>query len=157
MPEFRTLAGMKVRGPDRYASQGGAYHAARSRDGRSRLHEGIDICTVPGQSILAPAVVVPVRVADPYPDSKDGILSGLLMRTFDGVEIKVLYMKPADRILGRNCPAGTVLGVAQTLQHLYPGIQDHIHVEVWLHGERVDPTPYFLSTEHDPPKTTATI
>ena len=147
MPELASPCGILVRGPDKHASQGGAYHAARSRDGRSRFHEGIDICTVPGQPILASATCVPQRIADPYPDEKDGILLGLLVRLMDGIEIKYLYMKPATGIMGRSVPKGTVLGVAQSLQHLYPGITDHIHVEVWIGGERRDPTPFFI----DPP------
>ena len=146
MPPLRSPVGLLVRGPDKFASQGGAYHAARSTDGRSRQHEGIDLLTYPGQPILAPETCVPQRIADPYPDKKDAVLTGLLVRLMDGIEVKFLYMAPAERIMGRVCPAGTILGHAQSLQHLYPGIQDHVHCEVWVHGERVDPTPYFFDS-----------
>lgn len=142
------LLGMTVRGPDKWASQGGAYHAARSTAGRPRFHEGIDFLTVPGQEILAPKTCWYERSADPYDDKKDAILSGMVLRFMDNSKMKILYVKPDPSInVGASLVKGAVIGHAQSLQHLYEGIQNHIHVEWYTpSGERVDPTGYVMDT-----------
>src|SRR5262245_38036959 len=139
--------GLMIRGPDRWAREGGAWHALRARHGRPRRREGVDVVTVPGQPIVAPVPAIFVRPADPYPDAEDGILSGALLRTaVGGVEIKIFYCEMAPGIrAGRSLKQGEPFAIAQSLQHLYPGIQDHIHVEIRLaSGERIDPTPWFF-------------
>lgn len=136
-----------VRTPDPHSSQGGAYGARRTRGGEDYGHKGLDIRTFPGQKIIATQRLFVVRLADPYPDAKDAKLLGLWVRTDDGVMIKILYIDPDEMVIGKMVEAGTVLGVAQSLQHLYPGAQDHIHVEVYDNqGDRQDPTPFFATT-----------
>ncbi len=147
--DFALLIAPQVRPADRYASQGGAYHAARARDGRSRKHEGIDLLTTPPQDIMAPCLVKVLRKADPYPDTKDSTLLGIYLEcmepAWDGMRIKILYCDPMLALIGKLCPKGTVIARAQSLQELYPGIRDHIHVELELaSGVRIDPTPYFI-------------
>ena len=141
------VALLKVRGPDKFASQGGAYHAARSTAGRSRQHEGIDLVATPGEPVVAPVPCYFVRLADPYEDKKDALLFGCLLRTVDSWNIKILYMKPLASLKpGELVKRGDIIGHAQSLQHLYPGITDHIHIELYRpHGERIDPTGYFFS------------
>lgn len=137
---------LQVRGPDKFASQGGAYHAARSTSGRSRFHEGIDLVATPGEEVVAPVPCYFVRWADPYVDKRDAVLFGCLLRTVDSWNIKMLYMKPTEEMKnGMLVKRGQVIGHAQSLQHLYPGITDHIHVELYRpSGERIDPTGYFF-------------
>ena len=146
MSEWPSPVGIMVRGPDKFASQGGVYHAARSTDGRSREHEGIDICTISGQPIVAPFTANFLRVADPYDDRKDASLFGVLLRNMGdpSIELKILYVDPLRTLVGRTVTKGTVIGRAQSLRKLYPGIIDHVHVEVWMHGQRIDPTPFFM-------------
>lgn len=141
------VEGAVIRGPDKWASSGGAYHAARSRDGRSRKHEGIDLVCAPGTPVTAPIQCWYERSADPYLDSKDGVLLGCVLRLAEDRKIKILYMKPTGLIKpGQLLKRGDLLGHSQSMQHLYPGIQDHIHVELCLlSGERVDPTPWFFA------------
>lgn len=158
MPEWTSPVGMLIRGPDKFASQGGVYHAARSTAGRPRQHEGIDIVTIPNQPIVAPFTCTVMRVADPYDDKKDSTLLGLLIRHMGdpSIEVKFLYVEPSRAHVGHTVTKGTVIGRAQSMQHLYPGITDHVHVEVWLHGQRVDPTPFFfdLAVQGQPPVST---
>ena len=146
MPEWPSPVGMLIRGPDKYAAQGGVYHAARSTDGRSREHEGIDILTIPGAPIVTPFTATFLRVADPYDDKHDAELFGVLIRYMGDprIEMKILYCDPNRSLVGRTFTKGTIVARAQTLQHLYPGIRDHVHVEVAIMGMRVDPTPFFF-------------
>ncbi len=148
--EFALLTAPMIRPKDKWASAGGAYQAARATDGRSRKHEGIDLLTVPGQPIVAPTLVRVLRRADPYPDSKDSTLSGIVLEAMgaghDGLRIKILYLDPDGSLIGKLIPRGTVIGHAQSLQELYPGIRDHIHVEHEVGEMRVDPTPYYIDS-----------
>lgn len=141
--EFAGMINATVRGRDKgYGS--GEWHA--SRDNGKRRHEGVDLVVAPGQAIIAPVLVKVVRRADPYKDTKDAILSGVVLQVVDRpvMTIKLLYVEPMADLIGRLCTKGSVIGHAQSLQHLYPGITDHVHVEIWLGGERVDPTPYLI-------------
>lgn len=154
---YRSPLGMMVRGPDRYAADGGGWHARRSTEGRPRLHEGIDLVTFVGQSIVAPVACHFLRIADPYPDKRDAELLGAMLVDSSGTKIKVLYLDPINEKVGHNLAEGEVFGYAQSLQKMYPGITDHVHVEIWTSdGLRVDPRPYFLglSNLNSMPETT---
>ena len=152
MPEWPSPVGMLIRGPDKFAKQGGVYHAARSTEGRSREHEGIDILTIPRSPIQAPFTASVIRTADPYDDKHDAELLGILIRHMGDprIQMKILYCKPVAGIIGKTITKGTIIAHAQTLQHLYPGIQDHVHVEVSISGMRVDPTPFFFDLTQPP-------
>lgn len=157
MTEWASLSWMSVRGPDKWASQGGAYHAARSRDGRSRQHEGVDLVCPPHTPIYAPEACIFDRIADPYPDSKDGILLGCVLALHAGGKVKILYMEPTKQMkAGMMLTSGTLVGFSQSLQHLYPGITDHVHLEYYNpSGERVDPTLHIFGPPTQPPTVTA--
>lgn len=152
MPDYAPLLeNMVIRKPDKYALEGGIWHAKRSTDGRPRFHEGIDILTEGGLKpmtyVLAHAPCVFERMADPYPDKKDSVLRGMVLRDLvEGWKVKLLYMRPImNTQVGRRFDTGEVIGWTQTLQHLYKDITDHIHVELYTPaGERVDPTPHFF-------------
>ena len=140
------VAGAAIRGPDKFASQGGAYHAARSTSGRSRQHEGIDLVCEAGSVVTAPMPCWYERHADPYDDKRDAVLLGCVLRLADDRKIKILYIKPAPHVKpGLLLKRGDIVGYSQSLQHLYPGITDHVHVELYSSGgERIDPTAYFF-------------
>jgi hypothetical protein len=76
------------------------------------------------------------------------VLSGVVLEcvepAHEGGQLKLLYVQPEGALMGKLCPRGTVIGHAQSLQHLYPGITNHVHVELWIGGVRVDPTAYFI-------------
>jgi len=142
MPDFASPLGVLIRPRDKYGS--GEWQAQRTSNNVGRPHMGIDIMTYPGQPILAPVGVKIVRAAKPYAD--DDTLSGIVLETMDQIQIKILYCLPLSKPFGRFVPKGECVAIAQSLQDRYPGIGNHCHFEVWLHGERVDPTPYFMET-----------
>lgn len=147
MITFTPGVALKIRGSDTWASQGGAYQAARSTSGRSRLHEGIDLVMSPGQVLLAPEDCEFVRIADPYLDKRDSVLSGFVLRMHGGLRIKVLYCLPSTALaVDTPIHAGDLIAVTQSMQHLYPGITDHIHVEHFdSKGSRLNPTDQYIS------------
>ena len=129
-----TFFGLLVRGRDQWGD--GAFHA--SRDGGSRLHEGIDLAVWPGTPVLAPFSCRVVREARPYAD--DPRFSGLLLDLGEGRELKLLYVRPESSIIGLQVAFGRLLGHAQDLREKYIGITPHVHVELWAMGRRVNPT-----------------
>ena len=121
-----------LRDTDNWGS--GAYGAPRG----DRTHRGIDIITTPDQPIHAPFNGTVVRQADPY--EEDPRYTGcLLRREPDGLEVKLFYLEGA-----RIGPVkeGEPIGKAQDIAIKYPGITNHIHLEVWVNGEPIDPGPY---------------
>ena len=47
-----------------------------------------------------------------------------------GYTIKIFYMTPSISIVGKTVKVGDKIGVAQDLTRKYPGITNHIHMEV---------------------------
>ena len=126
----------EIRDTDEWGS--GAYGAPRG----DRTHRGIDIVTTHGQVITAPFDGIMVRRADPYED--DPAYTGcLLRRESDGLEIKLFYI---ENLSTGAVSEGQKIGTAQDIAQKYPGITNHIHLEVWLNGAPVDPTPYLQPT-----------
>jgi len=127
---------LDIRDTDDWGS--GAYGAPRG----NRTHRGIDLVTKPGQTIHAPFTGTVVRHANPYDD--DPRYTGcLLRRESDGLEVKLFYLEGIDIGPVAN---GDPIGTAQDIAIKYPGIINHIHLEVWLNGEPVDPAPYLDQT-----------
>ena len=66
-----------------------------------------------------------LREAIPYPP-----FSGLLIRGtggYAGYEVKLFYV---DGLWCGPCSAGTTIGYAENLAFKYPGIPNHVHIEV---------------------------
>jgi len=64
---------------------------------------------------------------DPYGDRK---FSGIIIRSDDGHEARILYVEPSVGP-GAKVEAGQTIGTAQNLQSRYPGIINHVHTEIW--------------------------
>ncbi|QID16273.1 methyltransferase [Nitrogeniibacter mangrovi] len=125
-----------VRGSDAW----GAGHFGAPRGARS--HRGVDLVAVPGQPVCSPIDAELVRRADPYDD--DAVLTGVLLRGVGGhagLEVKLFYMDVDPALLGTTVQAGQRIGAVQCLQHRYPGITNHVHLEVVRAGAPVDPRP----------------
>jgi hypothetical protein len=115
----------------------GHYGAPRG----SRTHRGLDIVSVPGEVVSSPIPGHVVREAVPY--ANDPSLRGVVIKgsgEWNGFEVKVFYV---EGLFSGFVRAGDPLGHAQDITQKYPGITNHIHVEVRVDGEEVSPLDYF--------------
>lgn len=111
-----------------------------SRDGGKRSHMGQDYISREGQPVFSP-----IRgTVSAGPAYADGRYSELRRVTITGASARVnlMYVLPHVSV-GQTVEAGELIGYAQSLQKRYPGIPDHVHLEVSISGVKVDPLPYF--------------
>lgn len=134
--EYANPTGRPVRGRDGYGS--GAYGASRG----DRSHAGTDYVAVAGQNVVAPLSGRVIQEVRPYRSGVDSsLLSGLDIEASDGTTSRIFYIALATGIIGSVVAAGRdVIGTVLTLQTRYPGITDHVHVEIRPRGgEPVNP------------------
>jgi hypothetical protein len=131
-PDFANPTGAAPRGHDRYGD--GYFHA--SRDGGARAHEGVDYDSRAGQEVMAPISGYVAHIGYAYPGDE----------RFKYVEIdnpalrlqaRVFYVEPTVQ-LGDSIELGRPIGAARSLQGRYPGITDHVHLEVEARGRKID-------------------
>lgn len=111
-----------------------------SRDGGARSHAGMDVLSEVGSPVFAPFGGT-VRVFQAYKN-----YGGLL-----GIEVKgkaysckIMYVNHIPELkTGDKVRAGQMIGYAQSLQEKYPGISNHLHVEVLYGGIHRNPTGFF--------------
>jgi hypothetical protein len=142
--QFVNPTGRGLRGSDSWGS--GAWLAPRGK----RLHLGLDFEAQPDQIILSPLDGVVRRIARPYAYSLDepantGLLIEGTGRHAD-ISVKLFYVIPDPGILGSYVTATTPIGLAASLQSLYPSITNHIHLALFHDGDPIDPTPYFFAS-----------
>lgn len=134
---FGKPTGYGIRGKDSY---GEGYHGA-SRG--SRVHDGTDYVSVPGQKVKAPMSGVVTKISRPYRSGIDAFtLSGVEILASDGSKSWVWYIQPGSNIVGCVVKAGmSVLGIATTLTNRYTnGITDHVHLRIHdANGNKVNP------------------
>ncbi|CAA6604678.1 hypothetical protein MTBLM1_30271 [Rhodospirillaceae bacterium LM-1] len=121
----------------------GHYGADRKKqDGTKYPHTGVDIAVEPGGAVSSPVEgTVERNNIDPYGDGK---FKGVLIRTADGHEVRVLYVDPSVK-KGDSVKAGTPIGKAQDLskKHKPKGkdkMTNHVHVDVKKGKDFKDPT-----------------
>ncbi len=127
------------RGTDSWGS--GWYLAPRG----NHRHHGIDLGAYPGMPILSVVDGVYNKLGYPYnpSDSKRGHLRYVQVADSSGRHFRYFYVTPDPRLrLGGEIEAGDVIGYAQGLQRVYPGITDHIHFEVKQGSEYLNPTEF---------------
>lgn len=121
----------------------GEYEARRS--GVDGAHQGIDLGAISGTNIYAPFSGKLKRDANPYPD--DAQYFGILIvgtGIYKGYEMKIFYMVRTIQI-GIQFSAGDKIGFAQDISRKWGGgMTDHIHTELRLNGQLIDPTPLFF-------------
>jgi murein DD-endopeptidase MepM/ murein hydrolase activator NlpD len=108
-----------------------------SRDKGTRTHNGIDIIASPREKVLSPFEGVIVRETVPY--KNDPSYRGILIEgtgSWKGYSVKIFY---AEGLLSGQVRGGQEVAVVQDLQLKYPGITNHIHVEVRKNGILTDP------------------
>lgn len=131
-PDFANPTGREPRGHDGFGD--GFFHARR--DGGSRPHEGVDYDSRAGQDVAAPISGYVAKIGYAYPGDE----------RFKYVEIdnpalklqaRVFYVDPGVTV-GDSVEVGRPIGRAHSLQRRYPGITDHIHLEVEEGGRKID-------------------
>jgi len=123
----------KTRVKDKYGS--GQYGA--SRDAGTRMHKGIDIIVSPNEKIFCPIKGSIIREAMPY--QNDPSYKGLVIKGSDawtGYELKIFYV---EGLFSGSANESQEIGFAQNLTTKYPGITNHIHLEVKFQGQQIDP------------------
>lgn len=132
-----------IRGEDKFGS--GHFGARRIHNGKEDTHKGTDLLYAPGVALYTWEDFNAIRLVIPYPDGPaSDYLLGILLRRPDThagvVEFKLLYFDPLPGAVPSHLPRGTAFGRVQDLGRRYPGISNHVHLEKWEGGTRVDPT-----------------
>ena len=129
---------LKVRGQDEYGA--GAYGAPRTRNGKKRKHLGVDLLVKPKFDIVAPGIGWVERIGTCYPYDPRYHKMVLWLDEYD-LRVNLLYVWP--RLLQNGqFHRGDVIGVAEDLGARYPGIINHLHLEVLYDGKKVNPMGY---------------
>jgi hypothetical protein len=78
------------------------------------------------------------KFGNPYRD--DDRYRYVEITTPDGYVVKHMYVDPHKSLkLNSHVYEGDPIGTAQSLQPKYPGITDHIHVEIEKNKAKIDP------------------
>lgn len=112
-----------------------------------RLHNGVDFNIEANSHVYSPVFGKVVRIAAPY--KSDDRFKGLVIEglgRYEGYQIKLFYVDPRKKIVGRTVKQGETIGTAQDLTIKYPSITNHVHFEITLNGEQIDPS-RFLQEE----------
>jgi len=135
MPTFSAITTGPSRRIDPWGS--GQYGAGRGH----RTHHGLDIVAKPGEAIRSPIDGDVVREAHPY--ANEPRFSGVVIRgsgDWDGYEVKLFYV---HGLFSGAAKSGQILGHAQDLTRRYPGITNHVHLEVRQRGRELPPGDLF--------------
>ncbi|HEY9219468.1 MAG TPA: M23 family metallopeptidase [Phenylobacterium sp.] len=132
--DFANPTGKAPREHDSFGS--GQFGA--SRDGGARHHEGVDYISDAGQPVVAPISGFVSKVGFAY-DDDNGLRYVEITNPALGYVARVFYIR-ADVVVGQAVRVGTPIGEASSLQGRYPGITDHVHLELSAGAGRMDAT-----------------
>ncbi len=113
-----------MRGFDDFGS--GAFGA--SRDGGKREHEGVDYVVAPGATVRSPIAGEVARLGYAY-RGVGGFRVVEIVNSETKIKARVFYVAPNVGV-GDEVVAGQEIGIAQDLNARYPGITNHVHVEL---------------------------
>jgi len=132
-PDFVNPTGAAPRDHDNFGS--GAYGARR--DGGSRSHEGVDYIAVADQAVRAPISGYVTKIGYAY-GGDDSLKFVEITNPALGYVARTFYIDPMVTV-GEVVRLGAQIGKAESLQSHYPGITDHVHLEIMNAGqERID-------------------
>lgn len=132
-PDFANPTGGVPRGHDDF---GDGNFGAR-RDGGSRSHEGVDYVASAGQDVRAPISGYVTKIGYAYAGSSDLKFVEITNPAL-GYVARAFYLTPVVEV-GQAVRLGEAIGRVESLQGHYPGITDHVHLEVMEPGgERVN-------------------
>lgn len=129
-PDFVNPTGEAPRDHDNFGY--GAFGA--SRDGGARRHEGVDYAARAEQTVAAPMSGFVTRIGYAY--SADTSLKFVeISNPALGYVVRAFYVDPVVAV-GQAVRLGQAIGTVASLQSHYPGITDHVHLEVMKPGGR---------------------
>ncbi|MES2033303.1 MAG: M23 family metallopeptidase [Pseudomonadota bacterium] len=126
--DFINPTGAAPRTHDHFGS--GAFGARR--DGGSRSHEGVDYGAVANQAVRAPISGYVTKIGYAY-GGDDSLKFVEITNPALGYVARTFYIDPLVKV-GDIVRLGGRIGTAESLQSHYPGITDHVHLEI------MDPT-----------------
>ena len=137
MPMFErvVIGGLKSRQRDAFGS--GQFGAHRTGHRHGSTHEGLDIVASAHSTVFSPIDGVLVREARPYGAASP--FAGVVIQgtgAWQDYEVKMFYV---SGYRSGTVSAGETIGVVQDLEWRYPGITNHIHVEVRKGGTLLSP------------------
>jgi len=134
-PDFANPTGRPVRACDDYGC--GAFGSRR--DAGERSHEGVDFDAVAGQAVRAPLSGFVTKVGLAYLDDAQLKFVEITNPALRYVA-RVFYVEPSV-VEGQAVRLGEQIGQAHSLQQRYPGITNHVHLEIAREGQsRIDAT-----------------
>jgi peptidoglycan LD-endopeptidase LytH len=113
-----------VRADDAFGS--GQFGAIR--DSGKRRHEGVDYVAAPGAVVHAPISGEVARLGYAY-GGEGGYRVVEIVNSETKMKARVFYVAPSVEV-GDVVVAGQEIGTAQDLNTRYPGITNHVHVEL---------------------------
>ncbi|MBX2809756.1 MAG: M23 family metallopeptidase [Cellvibrionaceae bacterium] len=107
-------------------TQGCGHYGASRKD---RSHLGVDYIATVEQPVRAVHAGVVTHLGHTYSD--DLRFRYIAIKTDDKLIIRHLYVLPFVSV-GMRVEAGEVIGSYQSLALRYPGITEHVHIDVWV-------------------------
>ena len=142
--DFANPTGKDLRGCDGF----GCGEFGAGRDGGGRHHEGVDFDASAGQAVDAPISGFVSKIGMAYPgDARYHFIE--ITNPALHYEARVFYVDPAVRE-GQPVRIGQKIGRAHSLQPRYPGITNHVHLEIGrIGGRKLDAT-RFIAERMEP-------
>jgi murein DD-endopeptidase MepM/ murein hydrolase activator NlpD len=131
-PDFANPTGQAPRAHDDF---GDGYFSA-VRDGGRRKHEGVDYAGTPGQAVVAPLSGFVTKIGYAYADDHNLEFVEITNPAL-GYQARVFYVTPGVEV-GDAVHLGAPIGTLDSLQDRYPGIINHVHLELMQAGRRFD-------------------
>ncbi len=139
-PDFANPTGKPVRACDAYGC--GAFGSVR--DAGERKHEGVDFDSVAGQAVHAPISGFVSKIGSAYADDEQLEYVEITNPALNFIT-RIFYIRPLV-VEGQAVRVGQKIGRAENLAPRYPGITNHVHVEMARAGRpKFDPTLLILA------------
>jgi murein DD-endopeptidase MepM/ murein hydrolase activator NlpD len=134
-PDFINPTGRAPRGHDAF----GDGHFGARRDGGARSHEGVDYAAGANQAVKAPISGRVTKIGYAY-GGDSSLRFVQITNPAIGYVARAFYVDPTVAV-GDMLRLGDVIGTVASLQAHYPGITDHVHLEIMApSGHRLDAT-----------------
>ena len=130
---------MKIRGYDGW----GSGHYGAPRNGGRRKHRGCDYVNHVNEAITAIEAGTVSKIGRPYSpkSAKKRHFRYIEISYAPNIRHRYFYVESLVQI-GDSVEKGQIIGWAQDLNEVYPGITQHYHLEIIKNGRRIDPCGY---------------